>query len=246
MTIADTLLVPGCVALGGVAGALLPAWVARLPEPVPDTVAAEAAPVEVDVEIKTPYAELARWSHLPLAGGVLLALCWGLLAWRLGPDLVLPAVLYLAVAGVLLGYVDLRVRLLPNAVVLPSYLVVAGLLTFAALLSGRWTDLAWALAGGAALWGFLAFLRILAPAGMGGGDVKLGGLLGLCLGWFGLAYVLVGALLAFVLGGLVSLALILTKRARLKSAIPFGPFLLAGFLLAVLSGGDLVGWYLGG
>lgn len=234
MTLLQVALVAGCAALGAVAGALVPAWVARLPEPA-----------AVDGEFKTSYAELARWRPLPAAAALAVACCWGLLAWRVGPDLVLPAVLYVGVAGVLLGYVDLRVRLLPNAVVLPSYAIVVGLLTVAAATSGRWGSLAWALVGGAALWGFLAVLGLVSPSGMGFGDVKLGGVLGLCLGWFGLAYVLIGTMFAFVLGGLVSLGLVLGRRATGKSPIPFGPFLLAGFVLAVLSGDALANWYLG-
>jgi leader peptidase (prepilin peptidase) / N-methyltransferase len=80
---------------------------------------------------------------------------------------------------------------------------------------------------------------------MGFGDVKLGGVLGLGLGWFGLPHVLVGVVYAFVLGGLVSLALIVGRRATRRSAIAFGPFLVLGFLLAVLTGDNLVSWYLG-
>ncbi len=234
MTVSQVLLIAGCVSLGGLAGVLVPACVAMLPEPAP-----------VTGETKPPYSVLARWRHLPVAAGLAVAGCWGVLAWRIGPDLVLPAVLYLSAAGVLLVYVDLRVRLLPDAVVLPSYPVVGALLTLAAVLSGRWGNLLWALAGGAVLWGFLALLGLLAPSGMGFGDVKFGGVLGLCLGWFGLASVLVGTLFAFVLGGVVSLGLVASGRARLKSAIPFGPFLFAGFLLALLAGDGLAHWYLG-
>lgn len=267
MTAWNIAFVAGCVAVGGVAGTLVPAWVARLPDPaqldggpdgeldgeIGDRIGGEAdrgiggtggddGPHPYDSPVS--YAELARWPALPVVAAVATALTWGLLAWRLGPDAALPAVLYLALAGILLGYVDLRVRLLPNAVVLPSYAVVVALLGGAALVTGAWTRLAWALVGGAALWLFLALLGLLAPSGLGFGDVKLAGVLGVGLGWFGLPYVLVGTFAAFVLGGVVSLGLVVAGRAHRKTAIPFGPFLLAGFLLTVTYGEPVLGWYL--
>jgi leader peptidase (prepilin peptidase)/N-methyltransferase len=234
VTVTEVPLVVGCGLLGVLAGAIVPGWVARLPEPPP-----------VEGETKVPYADLARRPGLAVVGGAVLAPCFGLLAWRLGADAALPAVLYVATVGVLLGYVDLRVRLLPNAVVLPSYGVVIALLTVAAAWSDAWGSLLRALAGGVALWVFLAFLGVLAPSGMGFGDVKLGGVLGITLGWFGLAYVVVGILVAFVLGGLVSLGLVLTRRATRTTAIPFGPFLVLGFVFALLGGDVLLAWYLG-
>ncbi|WP_020573711.1 prepilin peptidase [Actinopolymorpha alba] len=235
MTAWEFGVILGSAALGGLAGGLIPAWVARLPEP--------ASVDSADPE-KPPYAVLAGWPPLRAVAVLVTGVVWGLLAWRVGPDVALPAMLYLALAGVLLGYVDLRVRLLPNAVVLPSYAVVAVLLTLAALVSGEWRHLAGALLGGAALWAFLALLGLLSPSGMGFGDVKLGGVLGLGLGWFGMGQVLVGTVLAFVLGALVSLVLIVARRATRRSAIPFGPFLILGFLLAVMYGDEVVRWYL--
>lgn len=225
----------GCGLLGVLAGAIVPVWVARLPEPPP-----------AEGETKVPYAELARRPGLAATGAAILAPCFALLAWRVGANAALPAVLYVAAIGVLLGYVDLHVRLLPNAVVLPSYGVVVALLTLAAAWSDEWGSLLRAVVGGAALWAFLAFLGVVAPSGMGFGDVKLGGVLGITLGWFGLAYVVVGTLVAFVLGGLVSLGLIVTRRATRTTAIPFGPFLMLGFVSAVLCGEALIAWYLGG
>jgi leader peptidase (prepilin peptidase)/N-methyltransferase len=234
VTAPHVVLVAGCVAAGGLAGACVPAWVARLPEPS-----------LADGEHKLPYAELARWRLLPLVAGGVLALVWGLLAWQLGADLVLPVVLYVAMAGVLLCYVDLRVQLLPNAVVLPSYAVVAGLLVVVAAVGGSWDRLGWAAVGGGGWWGFLALLRLAAPSGMGFGDVKLGGVLGLVLGWFGLPHAVIGIFLAFLLGGVVSLGLVAARRVGLRTAVPFGPFLLAGCLAALLVGDRLAALYLG-
>lgn len=231
MTFGQVLLV-GCLLAGGMAGVLIPAWIARLPEP--DLPEGETKPL---------YTQLAAWPPLHVLTTICTAFAAPILAWRLGFDPVLPAVLFTVLVGVLVSYVDIRVKLIPNAVVLPSYPVVAVLLLIAALATGRWDRLLWAALGGAALWGFFALLELIYPAGLGFGDVKLAGLLGLTLGWFGLAHLVVGVFGAFVLGGLTSLGLIAAKRAGRKTAIPFGPFLVGGWFVALLAAGDLARWY---
>ncbi|MCI0815565.1 MAG: prepilin peptidase [Chloroflexi bacterium] len=108
--------------------------------------------------------------------------------------------------------------------------------------SGPLASFASSLAGGVA--GFVFFLAIvfLRPGGMGGGDVKLGGLLGLLLG---LAGVVIAVWVAVVAGGVVAAALlVLGKRGR-KSEMPFGPFLAGGAAVALLAGSQVQSWYLG-
>lgn len=228
------VLIAVCALLGGIGGVLVPAVVRRLPEP-------RLEPGEE----KVPYVELVRWRYLPLVTGVVAAVPAGLAAWRLGPEPILPAVVYLWVLGVALGYVDLRVHRLPNRLVLPSYPVMAVLVTLGALGSGAWGSLLAAAIGAAALWGAFFVLMAIYPAGMGFGDVKLAGLIGAALGWLGAGPTVVGLLAAFVYGGLSGLALIVFRRAGRKSAIPFGPFLLLGFWTAVMVGESLTEWYVG-
>ena len=93
------------------------------------------------------------------------------------------------------------------------------------------------------LWSFYFALAFLYPGGMGFGDVKLAGLLGLYLGWLGWSSVLVGTFTGFLLGGLVGVALLATRKATRRSAIPFGPAMLAGALLAVFLAGPIADWY---
>jgi leader peptidase (prepilin peptidase)/N-methyltransferase len=90
------------------------------------------------------------------------------------------------------------------------------------------------LAGGAVLWLFYFVLRLVYPPGMGFGDVKLAGVLGMYLGYLGWGHVFAGTFAAFLLGGLWSIALLAARRGTLKSAIPFGPFMLAGAAAAML------------
>ncbi len=91
--------------------------------------------------------------------------------------------------------------------------------------------------------GFLGFLVILSgEKWMGTGDILLGVLMGILLG---MPAVLVGLFFAFVLGSLVGVILILTKKKNLKDAVPFGPFLVAGTFIALFWGERLINFYLG-
>jgi leader peptidase (prepilin peptidase)/N-methyltransferase len=181
-----------------------------------------------------------RYPLVEVATGAVFAV----LAARLGFDAALPAFLYLGAVGVALWMIDLDVKRLPNAIVLPSYVVAAALLTAAAAFTGDWDDLLRAALGMAALYGFYFLLAFVYPAGMGFGDVKLAGVLGLYLGWLGWAEVVTGGFLGFLFGGVVGAALMVGRRAGRKSQIPFGPFMLAGAFVAILWGGALADLYL--
>ena len=75
---------------------------------------------------------------------------------------------------------------------------------------------------------------VLGGAGIGMGDAKLAPSLGLALGWLSWGHVLRGTLYAFLLGGLVAIVLVATRRVGRKDPIPFGPFLLVGAWSAIL------------
>ncbi len=158
-------------------------------------------------------------------------LCFG---WS--PDL--PALAWFVGIGLLLAVIDLREKLLPNRILLPATVVAAGLLTLAAALDGSWPDLVRALLAGAASFAVLLVMALLAPTGLGMGDVKLAALLGLVLGWFGWSAVLLGFFLGFVLQAALGLALLAGRRAGRSTELPFGPALLTGSLAVVLLAGD--------
>jgi leader peptidase (prepilin peptidase) / N-methyltransferase len=162
---------------------------------------------------------------------------------RLGFSAALPAYLYLAAITVALALIDVDVKRLPNAIVLPSYLVGSVLLVGAGAVDGNWAAVARGLLGMAALFAFYFGLSIVYRGGMGFGDVKLAGVLGLYLGWLGWSSLLVGTFAGFVLGGLAGAVLLLTRRAGGKTAIPFGPAMLAGAMLAFFTAGPIAGWY---
>lgn len=182
-------------------------------------------------------------ARYPLVEG-LTALAFGAVAAWTGPAWVLPALLYLAAISIALAVIDLQHRRLPNPIVLPAYPVAAALLVLPALVDREPERLVRAAVCGIALYAFYFLLMVLNPRGMGFGDVKLAGILGLYLGWFGWQFAVVGAFAGFALGGLAGLALMLAGRAGRKSQIPFGPFMIAGTWLALAVAEPVGSWYL--
>jgi leader peptidase (prepilin peptidase) / N-methyltransferase len=158
--------------------------------------------------------------------------------------LVLIAFLYLAAISVVLTAIDIDVHRLPDRVVLPSYLVGAALLGSAALIGGDLEPFARSLAGAGILFAFYLALALAKPRGMGMGDVKLAGVLGLFLGQLGWAELVVGAAAAFVLGGLFGVALLMMKRAGRGTGIPFGPWMFAGAWVGIFFGAPISHAYL--
>jgi len=163
-------------------------------------------------------------------------------AWSL--VCVILAYLYFAAISIALTLIDLDSHRLPNAIVLPSYLVGGILLTAAAILGAGWDDLLRAGIGMAALFAFYFVLRLAQPRGMGGGDVKLAGVVGMYLGWLGWDALVVGAFAGFLLGGVYGVILMIGRRAGRKTAIPFGPWMLAGAWVGICVGGVLSRAYL--
>jgi leader peptidase (prepilin peptidase)/N-methyltransferase len=172
--------------------------------------------------------------------------CAGLfavMALAFGLDPVLPAYLYLAAVGLALALIDLDCKRLPNALTLPSYPVLAVLLALGALLGSDSGQLVRALLGGAAMYAFYFALCFAYPAGMGFGDVKLAGVLGMATAWLGWGAWTVGLFLGFLAGGVFGVLLIAARRGGRKTAVPFGPFMLLGALVAVLVGEPLAQAY---
>jgi leader peptidase (prepilin peptidase)/N-methyltransferase len=164
-------------------------------------------------------------------------------AWA-GLSARLPALLYLAAISIALTMIDLELRRLPNAIVLPSYPIAAVLLTVAALAEDDPGRLLSAAIGAASLYAFYFLLWLVYPKGMGFGDVKLAGVLGLYLGWFGWEYAVCGAFFGFLLGGVVGVILMALGRAGRKTQIPFGPYMIVGAWLALAWATPVADWYL--
>ncbi|MDH6134975.1 leader peptidase (prepilin peptidase)/N-methyltransferase [Kitasatospora sp. MAA4] len=145
----------------------------------------------------------------------------------------LPLLAWIALLGVVLGFVDVAVHRLPDALTLRLALGVAVLLPVAALLDHRPGVLLRCLLAAAVLGVVYGALAMLGPMGLG--DAKLAPVLGALLAWYGWRTVFSGVFTGFLLGALWGLALLVTRRARARDPIPFGPCMLLGALVAVLA-----------
>lgn len=214
-----------------------PRVIAGLREP-----AAEGADPSA-VPDRPTYAELAARPRLGAKLGVAGAVFGGLVGWQLGWVPVLPAWLYLVVAGVVLGYVDSQTRLLPTRIIAPSYGVLVALLVVAAAGAGDFHRLWGVLFGWLVMGGLYFVLWFIYPKGLGYGDVRLSGLLGLSLGYLGWAELLTGLYSGFLLGGIGGGLLWLVQRRRHGRHYPFGPYMLLGALAGLVWGAQIGQWY---
>jgi leader peptidase (prepilin peptidase) / N-methyltransferase len=211
-------------------GSQTPAVIARLPEP---TEPADDKPL---------YADLARARGLGVWCAIVTGFAAGVLGAVLGLDAGLPAWTYLCATGVGLSFIDWRTKLLPIRLVVPSYAIVAGSLLIAAVATSDWDSLTRAAIGWAATFGIFALMWLIYPKGLGYGDVRLSGVLGMALAWQGWLELVIGLYAAFLIGGIVGAVLSALKIVDRKG-YPFGPFLLFGAWLAVAIGPSVSGWW---
>lgn len=127
--------------------------------------------------------------------------------------------------------------------IIPDQILLAGaLLGLPFLLLQSWQGTLWGIAAGLAAGGFMLAIAVVSRGGMGGGDIKLAAFMGLFLGprIAGLAL-----FLAFLIGGLAGIILLVSGKKGRKDAVPFGPYLALGGVLAMLRGIDIINWYTG-
>lgn len=174
---------------------------------------------------------------------LLTAVVFALIGARFGASWSLPAELAFAAGLLALAAVDLERYLLPRAILYPTAAIVAGLLVVAAGADDQWRRLGIAFL--CALGAFVVFFAInfVRPGWMGFGDVRLAALMGLALGWLGAWVVVVGFMGANLLGAVVGIGLMVGGRASRKTALPYGVFLAAGSIFALLVGAQIVHWY---
>ena len=157
------------------------------------------------------------------------------LSWLLVPHLLFVSAL------VLISQVDLEIRIIPDIVILP--VAVVGLPLMIVLGDGAWWQ--WPVAGlGAAAFLFLiseVYFRVRHLEGMGFGDVKLA----LCMGIYLGAAVVPALFIGFLSGAVIGVVVVATSKGDGKTAIPFGPFLAAGAVIALFAGNALIDAYLG-
>lgn len=175
---------------------------------------------------------LTTWWVIPTT-----AIASGLVWWAISPvrPLVVPAVYVIATwVLVALMTIDIDVHRLPDRIQLPAYPTLVVLLAVCSLASGEWTPFARSLIAGVALFALYLVLALLPGGGIGFGDVKLAGLLGMLLGWLSWTHVMQGTLATFLLGGVIAAALMVLRRKGARDEFAYGPPMIIGAVGAIV------------
>ena len=157
------------------------------------------------------------------------------MVWRFGWSKALPAYLYFGAVATVVGATDLATRRVPNRVVFPTYVVGPALLALASVTSNRWPALLRAGAAMALLVAFFLGLALVSRGGMGLGDCKWAGIVGLNLGWLGFSALLTGTILAFLAAAVFVVGRRVVGPLNSWMSVPFAPFMAGGALVAVFT-----------
>jgi leader peptidase (prepilin peptidase)/N-methyltransferase len=226
------VLVTACSVLGLVVGWMLDPVITRVPRKQP--VLGPPSPDE-------PPSPPARRLTVAIANAVL----FGGMAARFDDSWTLVAYLVLTATLVALAVIDLETYLLPNRIVYPLTVAMLVLLPLGLLADDDLGAYGRGLLGGVIAFAAFFVVHLVSPRGMGFGDVKLSFTLGLALGCVGWGEVVLGLFLGFFYGALIGIVLIATRLRSRNQAVPFGPFLAAGAITALLVGMPILDWYRG-
>ena len=163
-----------------------------------------------------------------------------LFALEFGAGAVVPAYCILAAALVALVWIDLREFRLPREITYTAFVLGSIALVVAALVNDEPERIWQAYLGAGIALAIMGGIYLASRGGMGEGDVRLAPLLGLYLGYLNPGIVPIGLFLGFLLGAVVGVAAMATGKAGRRSALPFGPFLAAGTVIAVFAGQSIV------
>jgi leader peptidase (prepilin peptidase)/N-methyltransferase len=160
-----------------------------------------------------------------------------------GISIQLPAYLYLASVGVAVALIDVDMRRMPDAIVLPSYVVSLLLLLPAGAVEANWWRSERALIGMAAMLAIYFTIALAYPTFVPFGDVKVAGLVGLYLGWLSWAAIALGVLLSFVLAAASGSVAVVAGRPARAASLPLSGCLVAASVISLFAAAPLSSWY---
>jgi leader peptidase (prepilin peptidase)/N-methyltransferase len=252
------MVIVACAVLGLLLGSFANVVIARVPDGASVVRPASACP--------QCHAPIAARDNVPVLSWLLLrgrcrscgqgisvaypaveAMCavmFAAIGWRIGLSWALPAFLLFGWLLLVVAVIDLRTRRIPNRLTYPLTPALIVLLVVAGLLEGTPGAAVRALLGGLVAFLVLLVLALINPRGMGMGDVKLAGFIGLGLGYLSWGHVWLGLFTGFFGGGVIAGGLVLLGRRSRKDHIPFGPWLAVGALVALLAGRPIIDTYL--
>jgi leader peptidase (prepilin peptidase)/N-methyltransferase len=204
------------------------------------------------------HTYLKPWDLVPIASFLLLGrkcrYCGAKLSWRypgievltgmlflffylqFGLNMILLAYLFLASLLVVISFIDIDHYRIPNPLILMGIGAGVGFIIFTHFIHPLDALLGFSTGGG-----ILFFITLVSRGGMGGGDIKLGALIGLFLG---LKLSLISLFIAALFASIIGILLIVLGKKSPKDALPFGPFLALGAILSLFWGNDLLSWYI--
>jgi len=172
----------------------------------------------------------------PLVLELSTALLFGLMAWHFGWSWELPAYCVLMAGLVALTWIDLRTKRLPREITYSTAATMVPLLCVAAIAADE-ARRVWMMALGAAIaLALMAAIYFASRGGMGDGDVRLAPLLGAALGYHNPGLAPVGLFFGFFAGALVGIVVMVVTHGDRRTAVPFGPFLALGTVVALFHG----------
>ena len=174
---------------------------------------------------------------------VTMAVLFGLVGWRVGLSWSLPGLLLMTWTLVVVSMIDLETRKIPNRLMYPLIPALLVLMVAAAFGDGVPQRALVVIAAGVGAFVLLLLIALVQRGGMGFGDVKLAGFIGLGLGYLGVGHVLLALFLSFLAGGLIGVMLMAAGKRGRKDKIPFGPYLALGALISLLVGAPIITWY---
>jgi leader peptidase (prepilin peptidase)/N-methyltransferase len=248
------LLIVGCAVLGLVVGSFLNVVIYRVPRKESIVSPGSACPTCGTPILGRDNIPVVSWMmlrgkcrtcrspispHYPLIELSCAALFGGAAA-RLGFQWDLPAMIVLLGGLLALACIDAEHLRLPKSIVYVVLAMLIVLLVLAAGLTHQWHRLL--VAAICALAWFVAFfvLNFVSPRLLGFGDVRLSLVLGFGLGWFGVGYVLLGFFASNLIGAVIGVWLLATKKLSREQPIPYGVFLSLGTALAIYAGPELL------
>ena len=187
-----------------------------------------------------------RYPIVELMNGILFSvITWFFYPKSLSELFILLALLFFGAMSIVIAWIDADTMKIPSKLIYLSYIIVGILFVTATIISGNYYLLLNAFIG-AIILGIVYFILFLMPKGpMGFGDVRLSLLIGFILGWFNLGSIFVGFILAFLLATIYYVPKMVINKSSMKGKkVPFGPWIIGGFWLAVFFGGQILKAYL--
>ncbi len=173
------------------------------------------------------------------AAAVVTGVLFGAAADHFGRDLVLAPFCVFFAMLVAISFTDLSHRLVPRRLLYPALALIVPLLVGASALDHTWHDLTGSVIAGVIAFGLFFAVWWFIPRGMGFGDVRLAGVIGITIGYLSLLHAYVAFLAGFIVGMVFGVVVMVISSSGRKTRIPFAPSLAVGAVIAVFWGGHI-------